>query len=563
MIRFWIFTLVSLFLNTGLWAQAYNGIGKNQEILNIFARLQLKHSTTRTPIDFNFLDGFTAREVVESLDSTSLSAKEKSDLDYLRKSYWTFSTEEYSNLDKVEFFGASENLLSFQNEDVFLSINPALLLSLGEDTKDSRTIFRNTRGIKISGGIKNKVFFHTNIYESQARFLQHIEQKIRRRNAIPGQGFYKEYQSGIFSDLKGWDFLNAEAVLTYRLNKYFRASVGHGNFFMGSGYHSLLLSNYSDNFFFLELNTNIGIVNYKNIFAELAPQGSTIDRSGDHLASKKYLAAHYLTVKPHRNFEFSLFEAVVFSRENQFEFQYLNPLILYRVIEQKLDSPDNVLIGIDFSYRLNRKMLFYGQLLIDELRTGELFRGSGWWGNKIGFQVGFKYPDLFRIDHFDLRAEYNSVRPYTYSHRYLGDDDEFVIGAYSHYNQELAHPLGANFKEALTTFTYKIDEKWETSLRIIYALTGMDEYDDVNNGSDILKPNETRVRDFDNKIGQGVHTNIFQLRSTLSYMLYHNYFIDFQFLYRSQKSSSHFSNPKSFYFGLALHANMSHQKLDY
>ena len=303
MIRFWIFTLVSLFLNTGLWAQSYSGIGKNHEILDIFARLQLKHSDTRTPADLNFLDGFAVRATFENLDSTSLSPKEKSDLDYLKKHYWSFFTDEYSPKGKIKIYRADQNFLSYQNEDVFLSINPALILSWGDQTRNNDVIFRNTRGIKISGGIREKVFFHTNIYESQAQFLSHIEDRISWRRAIPGHGFFKRYQNSVFNSLQGWDFLNAEAVLTYRASKYFRTSMGHGNFFLGNGYHSLLLSDYSDNFFFLELNTSIGIVNYKNIFAELAPQGSTIDQPGDNLASKKYFAAHYLTIKLHQNFE--------------------------------------------------------------------------------------------------------------------------------------------------------------------------------------------------------------------------------------------------------------------
>lgn len=563
MIRSWIFSLICLLVNSDLNAQAYNGIGKCQEILDIFARFQLKYSTTKTSIDFNFIDGFKAQEVIGSLDSNITSSKEKSDIDYLKNHYWAFFPQEYSESNKVKVFGTSQNFLSYQNDDIYFTINPALLVSFGDDTQDDNVIFRNTRGIKISGGIKNKLFFHTNIYESQARFLSHMENKIARRNAIPGQGFYKTFQSGIFDNLIGWDFLNAEAVVTYRPSKFFRTSIGHGNFFLGTGYHSLLLSDYSDNFFFLELNTSIGNVNYKNIFAELAPQGSTIDQPGDNLAPKKYMVAHYLTIKPHQNFEFSLFEAVIFGRENQFELQYLNPLILYRVIEQKLDSPDNVMIGLDFAYRIEKTMLLYGQLVIDELRTGEFFKASGWWGNKMGFQLGLKYPDLFSIDHFDLRVEYNSVRPYTYSHRYLREDDEFVIGAYSHYNQELAHPLGANFNEALVTLKYKINSNWNASAKVIMATNGSDEFSNLNYGSDILKPNDTRVQDFDNRINQGLHSTIFQLGYTLTYMPYQNYYVDLKFLYRNLHFARDLPDRKSVYFGFSLRANMLHQKLDY
>jgi len=36
---------------------------------------------------------------------------------------------------------------------------------------------------------------------------------------------------------------------------------------------------------------------------------------------------------------------------------------------------------------------------------------------KVGAQAGLKYINAFGLDHLDLQAEYNSIRPYTYSFR--------------------------------------------------------------------------------------------------------------------------------------------------
>ena len=145
-----------------------------------------------------------------------------------------------------------------------------------------------------------------------------------------------------------------------------------------------------------------------------------------------------------------------------FEFQYLNPLILYRVVEQKLDSPDNVMLGLDMNYKFGRRTLAYGQLLIDELKISELFKNNGWWGNKIGYQLGIKHYDLFNIKRLNLQFEYNSVRPYTYSHR-AAEGLDYSIASYSHYNQELAHPLGANFRELILLGSYRFSPKWTLS----------------------------------------------------------------------------------------------------
>jgi hypothetical protein len=256
-----------------------------------------------------------------------------------------------------------------------------------------------------------------------------------------------------------------------------------------------------------------------------------------------------------------LFESVVFGRTKNFELQYLNPLILYRVVEQKLDSPDNVLLGIDASLRLKNNTLLYGQLVVDELRINELFKRSGWWANKFGYQFGLKRIDIFNIDHLDILIEYNSVRPYTYSHRRTLDSEEFVVGSYSHYNQELAHPLGANFREAIMLLGYRVDKRWSIYGKLMWAETGKSTLQ--NFGENILVANDTRVREYDNTIGQGDKTKILQASTVLTYNLIQNYNIDLQFLFRNQTSQSGNNDLKSIYFALSFRANMSNQKLDY
>ena len=61
---------------------------------------------------------------------------------------------------------------------------------------------------------------------------------------------------------------------------------------------------------------------------------------------------------------------MVFARQNQFELQYLNPVIFYRMVEQILGSPDNAMIGLNVSYDIKNRIRVYGQLLLDELNLG-------------------------------------------------------------------------------------------------------------------------------------------------------------------------------------------------
>jgi hypothetical protein len=552
-----LFFLSLLFFNQ-LLSQIQFGIGKNQEFIDAYERFLMIYDSSKSALNLQYYDPILFNNFLNSINSGSLSRKDKWDYELLENEMSPLQIGSVGNKEAIFF--KKGRIFSFKDGDITLALDPLIYFAFGNDTESEKTPFRNTRGINLIGQIDQKLFFRTSILENQASYLAHIERRISQRNAIPGQGFFKRYQSNLLDNISGWDFLNAEGVLTFRPSDHFNASIGHGSFFLGSGYHSLLLSDYADNFFFVELNTSFGRFKYKNIFAELAPVGSTIEQVGDLLAPKKYLATHYLSIALSRRLEISLFESVIFGRENHFEFQYLNPLILYRVVEQKLDSPDNVMIGLNINYRLNAQNIFYSQFLVDEMKVGELFSGNGWWGNKLGFQIGFKHFNLMSVDHLDIQLEFNSVRPFTYSHR-LTEGLDYTVASYSHYNQELAHPLGANFNEILFLWKYRLSKKWSVNGRVFFAQIGKSISENI--GQDILRPSNSRISDFENSIGKGESTKILQLGTILTYHLPFDYYADFQFLYRNEESDYGNFNVKSTYFGISFRAHLSHQKLDY
>ncbi len=219
-------------------------------------------------------------------------------------------------------------------------------------------------------------------------------------------------------------------------------------------------------------------------------------------------------------------------------------LLLYRSIEHLLDSPDNVLLGLNIKWNVIPKHSLYGQVMLDELKLSELFSGNGWWGNKYGIQLGIKSIDFAGVDHLDFQLETNWVRPYTYSH----------------YNLPLAHPLGSNFREWLFTARYKIGHK--LYLRGDYLNTVVGKNDDNNYGSDILLVNETRVADFGNDLLQGERRKIHQATLLASFELSYNLFLDLNYILRSE-SRRNLGNLKTNYLGMAIRYNMAPVKIDY
>jgi len=461
------------------------------------------------------------------------------------------------------FYKTPGQLFSVNEDDFKLVANPILHLGFGSESSNDNIIFQNTRGFDIRGTVDDKMYFFTAIYENQADFNEYHLNLIEKFKSIPGQGLYKDYDSGIIDRLDGFDFLNAKAYLGFNISKSIALELGHNNHFIGNGYRSLLLSDYSNNYFYLKFLVNVWKFNYQTIFAELAAVSSRFQPGGDNLIAKKYMATHYLSFKPSSKFEIGLFETVVFSRENQFELQYLNPLILYRTVEQFIGSPDNAMLGLNLKYNLSNKYQLYHQTLIDEFKFSEITSGNGWWGNKLGFQFGVKAVDFMGVQNLDIQAEYNVVRPYTYAHRdTLNIPTQFNVASYGHYLQPLAHPRGANFKEFILTLNYQPTKKWILNGRFLLSDYGED-LEGQNFGTNIFLPLESREMDFGNFVGQGTNVNVSLLAFDLSYMLYHNIFVDAKVLYRTQESENTDFNVDTRYFGLGLRINAFNRNIDY
>jgi hypothetical protein len=332
-------------------------------------------------------------------------------------------------------------------------------------------------------------------------------------------------------------------------------SFGYDKNFIGNGYRSMFLGNSGNSNLFLKLNTRIWRVNYQNLFMELH---SAEIPGGDKLLPKKYAAMHHLDVAVTKWLNIGLFEGVIFGRKDRFDFGYLNPIIFYRSIEQQNGSFDNSVVGLDAKANLAKKIQVYGQLSIDEFLLSEIKANRGWWANKWGIQLGGKYINAFSIRNLDLQLEYNRVRPFTYSHR-------DSVANYSHYNQPLAHPLGANFSELIGIARYQPAPKWLAAAKLIYYMQGRDS-SSRSFGSNILLPSVPpyRLGDFGYTIGSGWKTNVFYASFLLSYEWKENLFLELNAVFRKQDTKTApimSANTSIISFGLRW--NMHRREFDY
>jgi hypothetical protein len=416
-----------------------------------------------------------------------------------------------------KFYRTPANLYEVHVKDFDLVINPIIQFQYMKEKDNGESLFLNSRGVGIRGRIANKIGFAASIVDNQERDPVYVQKWEDKFKSVPGAGYYKRFKG------TGFDYFDARGYFTFNVTKYMDVAFGYDRNFIGNGYRSLFLSDFSNNTLFLKLNTRIWKFNYQNLFMELQ---QTEPRGPDRLLRKKYAVFHHLDVQVTKKLNVGLFEGVMFGRTNRFEFGYLNPVIFYRSIEQQNGSFDNSVAGIDFKLNTLKQVQLYGQFLLDEFNLEQIKKNNGWWANKWGLQLGAKYINAFGVKNLDLQLEHNRVRPFTYSHR-------DSVANYTHYNQPLAHPLGANFSEMIGIIRYQPAPKWTVLSKLMYWKQGLDT-GARSFGGNIFLPNTPphRQGDYGYTIVSGIGSKTTLASLLLSYELKENLFIEASVAYR-------------------------------
>ncbi|MCW5921489.1 MAG: hypothetical protein KIS77_04040 [Saprospiraceae bacterium] len=542
-----------------------SGIPLHAPAYHILDRLDIS-SGVESPIHPE-LKLFPRQDAVDyalALDSLAhkLSRRDRADLQYIFNDNTDCLPEDSHLFSRNEkgvfgvFYKTPANFFEVNTKDFRMRVNPLFNFHIGEQAGDPELLFVNQRGLEVRGSVDDKVFFYTNVVETQARFPNYVTERVEEFNAIPYAGNFKRYNPRVLDVTNAYDFNQAVGYLSFKATKHIGVQLGHGKHFIGNGHRSLFLSDANNYAFYLKLNTRVWRFHYQTLLQELSPIGAN-DLGNNIRIPKKYVAAHYLNYRITPKLSVGLFEATVFNRSQQFELQYLNPLILYRTVEGMLGSPDNVLVGFDARWNILDRFQVYGQFVLDEFLFSALVKPEekGWWGNKYGFQSGVKYINAFGADHLDLQLEYNLVRPFTYSH---ADS----LNAYTHYNQPLAHPLLSNFKEIICMARWQPLPRLSLAARYIHAKTG-DNTSTENWGANPMISNQNRVLDYGNFTGQGIAANIDIFGFDASWMMYHNLFVDLKFLYRKKDSADDGRDLKTQIFGLGIRMNLWNANLDF
>ncbi|MGY0393500.1 gliding motility protein RemB [Bizionia sp. KMM 8389] len=435
--------------------------------------------------------------------------------------YYDFNAEKVAlEKSKTSFGGRklwNERLVRVEGKDYWFTADPIFDLQVGKDTEaDFSSTFNNTRGVNIQGGLGKKFSFYASVFESQGRFAEYYNNYAESIKAadevavIPGRGIAKRFKEDAY------DYPVAEAYLSFTPANFFNVQFGQGKNFIGDGYRSLFTSDVSSPYPFLKLNTTFWKIKYTNTWMWLRDtRPDVIDPEGAYLS--KYMATHFLSWNVTKRLNIGFFESVIWSKtaNRGFDVSYLNPIIFYRAIEFETGQDSgNAVMGLSGKYKFTDNINAYGQFILDEFSLADMTGGNKSWKNKYGYQLGVKYYNAFKVKNLMLQAEYNRVRPYTYSHN-------SVVLNYGNNNQSMAHLWGANFSEFILIGRYHY-ERWFGNAKLVVGERGLDfnsSTDTFSYGGDIYESYNNRPYDNGVVVGQGNNATTFYANLQAGYLI--------------------------------------------
>ena len=446
--------------------------------------------------------------------------------------------KQYSWLHRKLF---NEHLIDLKSSNSTFYADLLPDFAIGRDFAGKLTTNTVSLGLQAGGTIGSKFYYNISGYESNAVFPEYLSTYINQVGIIPGQAYAKTYQTN------GYDWQYLTAVLSYTPVKFLNITAGRDKTFIGDGYRSELLSDYASPYPFFKLTATLGNVKYMAMWAYF---NDPYDQNAHGNDPNKWGVFHYLDWNVTNRLSFGLFDSIIWYTVDSetgisrgFDVTYLNPIIFLRPVEAANGSPDNALLGFTGKYKITDGITLYGQFALDEFQSKEFFSSDGSYRNKYGWQLGVRGPNLFNVKGLNYLVEYNTAKPYTYSEHTITEN-------YSENNEPLAHPWGANFREAVGLLNYSY-KRFDFSAEADFGRYGLDE-NGMNYGKDVFQLYDFPARALGNYTGQGLTTNMVYLEGKIAYLLNpkYNLRIELSAMSRNETNSQFTDKTTMITFGL-------------
>ena len=199
------------------------------------------------------------------IDKINYSSRDKFNREYLSVDNWEWTREGNEQSKKPfwkVFYKAKPDLFHVDSKDFDLHINPVLHLGVGYDTESELTTFINSRGIELRGMINKQIGFYSYLVENQMTSPGYVNDFRTEFGVVPHEGFWKNFKDN------GVDFFTARGYISFEVAKFINFQFGHDRFKIGDGFRSMLLSDFSNNYLFLKINTQVWKIQYTNLFTK-------------------------------------------------------------------------------------------------------------------------------------------------------------------------------------------------------------------------------------------------------------------------------------------------------
>lgn len=347
-----------------------------------------------------------------------------------------------------------ENFIVVDTGNFYMTIDPLFNGEFGKDNDDQtgRNLYKNTRGAIIRANVGSKFSFETSLYENQMVLPTYLDNYVNTTGVVPGQGRVKRFKQ------TGFDFAASSATITYSPYQFLNLQMGTGKNFVGDGYRSLLLSDYSFNYPFFKIITTFGKrkqFQYTKLNASLSSiTRRDLSATPEALFVRKSMSTHYFSWLATKWLNIGFFESTLWQTEDStgtkpFQFQQLNPVFGVNTLTTIKDDANHSNIGLNLKFKFPFDLVVYNQFVMD----GNQYEKT------TGFQVGARYSG---INGLTLQAEFNQMdNPYNTTF-------EPELEQFTNYNEPLTHPMGDNFNEIVGLINYKFKRAF-AQLKVIKA----------------------------------------------------------------------------------------------
>ncbi|MFK7757820.1 MAG: hypothetical protein AB8B53_12895 [Flavobacteriales bacterium] len=426
----------------------------NRLILLLLAVLGHSEATGQSdlfPLQQDFIE--EAREVYGTPDSLAHSSLLPFSIksSQLQNSFFIEDSAKYYSVAKAKLF--RDDLISVKEPDFKLAVNPLFHFSKGFELSDTSAysdtinLYRNIRGFKIDGQIGKRMFFSTSFLENIV-FLPSWQRAYADSSlVIPGMGRHKDFKDS------GFDYGVSNGWLSYYPAENLNLFFGHGKQFIGHGYRSHILSHQSFNYPHLK-STIILLKGKLQVMWSLAGL-QTLERKPlgevpESLFKRKAATFSNISYLLGRHLELSVAEVNTWRRYDDdtgslpLEYTaYLPVPFLGAVIK---DSPGHQSrIAANLLIKASPKLQLYAQSLI----------------GAQSFQAGVRVNNLL-LNGLRVNLEYNQSR---------NVQEANSLVDFTHFNENLGHPLSANFEEFISRIMYR-NNRWNGS--VTYTLIDAD-----------------------------------------------------------------------------------------